>query len=282
MSTGNRAGNLPEWNNERKRTVKDAMRTICLIFALTGALAIGSSAQTDQQTEAASSDTLNARDMFWSSADLVGVRKSGTPAAKAPSAGSSAGGHTTEVKGQLGLRYAVLKVLPGGGQVEVRPDTAFLAGDAIRLGIESNKPSFLYIIQQTSRGTWTSLYPERGEQHEIQPGMVYVIPGGGGRFEFDEHAGQERLFVLLSRTPLRDLESLISEPDSSEKERRAPSPEIDHMISQVKMASRDLIFTMPGRDSLATDIKGGDAAIYVVNKTTNGSHVIVDLLLKHE
>lgn len=261
------------------------MRTIYLALALTGLLVIDGSAQTDRQNEAAESDSLNARDLFWSSADLRAVRKSGAPSPKVPAntsigAAIGAGNHAIEVKGQLGLRYAVLKVLSGGGQVEVRPDTAFLAGDAIRLEIKSNKPGFLYIIQQTSRGTWTSLYPERGEQHEIQPGIDYIIPGGEGRFEFDEHAGQERLLVLLSRTPLRDLEDQISE--AQDNKRRAPSTAVDDMISQAKMASRDLIVTMPGRDSRATDTQSPDSAIYVVNKTANGSSVVVDVLLKHD
>ncbi len=262
------------------------MRTVCLVLVSIGVLAINCAAQSDEPAAPPQSDTLNARDMFWSSASVAGQSKPATakPTAAAPVASAPAGAGLAPLKGQLGLRYTILKALPGGGQVEVLPDTVFKAHDAIRLSIEANKPGYLYIILQGSSGTWTPLYREVGPQHQIQPGKEYIIPPPPASFEFDEHAGQERLFVLLSEKPMQDLESLIVEAQSngSQKSPSAPDNSINDVISQIKLVDRDLVFTKASKDAPAAGAKKQDTAMYVVNKSADGSRVVVDLVLKHQ
>ncbi|MGA7409939.1 MAG: DUF4384 domain-containing protein [Bryobacteraceae bacterium] len=258
------------------------MRTVCLVLISIGVLSVECAAQSDDPTAGAPSSTLNARDMFWSSASATGQSKPAKPAAATPGA-PDAGAHSSS-KGPLGLRYTILKALPGGGQVEVLPDTVFKAHDAIRLSIESNKPGYLYIVLQGSSGAWTPLYREAGQQHQIQPGKEYIIPSPPASFEFDEHAGQERLFVLLSEKPMQDLESLVMEAQSKPTEKTPSSQDnsIDDVISQIKLVDRDLVFTKASKDAPAAGAKKQDSAMYVVNKSADGSRVVVDLVLKHQ
>jgi hypothetical protein len=281
------------------------MRTLSFVFILMVASAVAGLAQ-DAPPKAVAADTLNARDIFWSSADLVAAKPKtqgktttktqaknttttgsptvGTSTSGTPTVGTGSSVHTASVTGQLGLRYTILKALPGGGQMEVLPDTAFKAHDAIRLSIESNKTGYLYIIQQGSSGTWTPLYPEQGKQHEIQPGKEYIVPSEGGSFEFDEHAGQERLFVLLSQTPMHDLESLVTEAQRKGDDKAVSGADhsINEVISQIKLGSRDLVFTKADKDAPAAGAKEQDTAMYVVNKNADGKRVVVDMVLKHQ
>lgn len=251
------------------------------------------------------SDTLNARDIFWSSADLAGkqpakatptktakkttTQATATVAAVKDTAASAhldtaTGAHTAQVSGQLGLRYTILKALPSGGQMAVLPETTFTAHDAIRLSVESNKPGYLYIIQQGSTGTWTPLYPEEGQQHKIEPGKEYMVPSEPGSFEFDEHAGQERLFILLSEKPVQDLETLIKQAQGNGNQKAPANSDhaITDVIAQIQLGSRDLVFTKANKDAPAPGAKEQDAAMYVVNKNADSSRLVVDMVLKHQ
>ncbi len=249
------------------------MRTVCLVLVATGVFAFGAKAQTVGAGAAAQSDKLDARDMFYA----AGQSKPAAPSTATQDPANAS-------KGPLGLRYTLLKALPGGGQVEVLPDTAFKAHDSIRLSIESNKPGYLYIILQGSTGTWTSLYGESGPQHQIQPGKEYLIPAPPASFEFDEHAGQERLFVLLSEKQVQDFESLVVEAQSKDAEKGAPAAanSIDDVISAIKLVDRDLVFTKTTKDAPATGARKQETAMYVVNKSADGSRIMVDLVLKHK
>jgi hypothetical protein len=264
------------------------MRRLSYVFFLAGALACIAVAQSE------SSDQMNARDIFWESADLAGkqpkpvtaktVKKTTAQTTAAVSTQTTAATHTAKVSGQLGLRYTILKALPGGGQVGVLPDTAFKAHDKIRLSVESNKTGYLYVIQQGSTGTWTSLYPEQGQQHQIKPGNEYIIPSETDGFEFDEHAGQERVFILLSETPVEDLESLIKQAQGDGNQRVATSSDhaITDVINTIQMGSRDLVFAKASKDAPAAGAKEQDSAMYVVNKNPDSSRLVVNMVLKHQ
>lgn len=251
------------------------MRTVCLVLASMGILALDCAAQTHASATAAQGDKLDARDMFYAAG-----QSNPTASSTATQGAANAGVN----KGPLGLRYTLLKALPGGGQMEVLPDTAFKAHDSIRLSIESNKPGYLYIILQGSSGSWTSLYGEGGPQHLIQPGKEYIIPPPPASFEFDEHAGQERLFVLLSEKQVQDFESLVVEAQSKDSDKGAPAADtsINDVISAIKLVDRDLVFTKTSKDAPASGARKQETAMYVVNKSADGSRIVVDLVLKHK
>ncbi len=264
----------------RRKSSLKIMRKIYIPFVLLGAGAVNCVAQ---------SDTLNARDMFWSSAEQSAPSKTNatskvtktTPAAAPTEMASNT--HVPNVKGQLGLRYTILRALPAGGQAAVLPDTTFKKGDAIRLSIEANRTGYLYVIQQGSTGAWMALYPSPGQPNRVQPGREYIVPSAG-EFTFDEHAGQERLFVLLSETPTQDLASLILDAKGREADKSAPTQDhsINDVISEIKLVDRDLVFAKPDKDAPAAGAKQQDKSVYVVNKNANGSRVVVDVVLQHQ
>lgn len=187
---------------------------------------------------------INARDAFFSAADMVAVQKKAavkkaakTAPARRPEPAREpgrTGGPKPELASApplanaeawfrrvaesspnlppIGLRYSVLKRTPHG-LVEVGPDTVFRAGDSIRLSVMGNRRGYLYVIARGSSGVWSPLFPHPESVqtgNEIVPGRLYQIPGGEGEyFTFDEQPGDERLFLVFSLKPVEDLEELI-------------------------------------------------------------------------
>lgn len=228
-------------------------------------------------------DTLNARDAFWSAADMVGKRPAkpvSTPERKA----SKAPEETRPVKNvsvsaPLGLRYSVLKQRTDGTYQEISPESVFHAGDRIRLSLMSNQQGYLYVVEQGSSGKWIPLYPGGNaveDSNRLAAGKEYIVPGKGA-WEFKGEAGQERLFVLLSREPEPDLNGMIA--TLRDGKGGLDDQEVTHLRSEVQ--TRDLVFTNAEDDS--TD--NGDKASYVINKASNKTadpHVIVDVVLSHK
>ena len=197
----------------------------------------------------------------------------------------------------LGLRYSLLKQAPGGGTAEVDSDTVFHSGDRIRLSIESNDTAYLYIVHQGSSGQWKVLFPAAeigGGNNRVEPGYGYSIPPRHW-FAFDEQVGEERLFVLLSRQPEQDLESLIYQLQDPGKPAKRPKKEKETLLLAMNMppiensvidrlrnrvASRDLVFEKVDEGKAEGE---KEKAIYIVNRTgEDEARVIADITLKHE
>jgi hypothetical protein len=198
----------------------------------------------------------------------------------------------------LGLRYTLLKRVEGQ-MVEVAPDTLFHAGDRIQISVQTNDAGYLYIIHQGSSGTWKPLFPsseiEDGSNH-VEKGRPYVMPPGS-RFYFDEQAGDEKLFVVLSRRPEPDLEKMIYSLQGGEKAAPAndPRPEPagkklyamntspieDTMVGRLRTVyARDLVIEKVDDDSPGPK---KERAVYVVNPIGGpDSHVVADIRLSHK
>jgi len=193
----------------------------------------------------------------------------------------------------LGMRYSLLRRSGSGPYAEVDPETVFHSGDGLRVSVESNDPAYLYIVARGTSGGWNVLFPDaainKGD-NRIEPHSRYEIPAGG-QFTFDQQAGTERVFVVLSRTQESDLEGLIysldrtstpAKPAASFKSIVQNMPSIpDELVGKIRQqfASRDLVFEKV--DDAASERK--EKAMYVVNAhAAADSRVMVDLSLKHQ
>lgn len=194
----------------------------------------------------------------------------------------------------LGLRYTILKV-SGGSTIEVAPDTVFRAGDRIQLKVEANNPGYLYIINQGSSGTWKPIFPspevENGN-NKVESLHAYTLPSEEHRMVFDETAGSEKLFVILSRQPEPDLEKMIyslqgkpaadkpDEPVKSSKQMILASIDNDTVGRMREAYARDLIVE---HVTPSTPGERRETAVYVVNPSgSSSSRVVADLSLVHQ
>ena len=202
----------------------------------------------------------------------------------------------------LGLRYSILKKTASGEIVEIDSESSFQSGDSIRVTVESSDVAYLYIVNKGSSGRWNVLFPSKGiagGANRVEPDYRYVIPPGGW-FTFDEQVGEEDLFILLSRTPVDDLEKEIYQlSDDAGAPAAAPadkpkvmmasaSPVADSTIEGYrKVHSRDLVFekvddaAAPGPAALSG--AKAEKAVYVVTKSGGrDARVVADLKLIHK
>ncbi len=199
---------------------------------------------------------------------------------------------------RLGLRSSILLRGADKEYSEVTPGTVFHSGDHIKLSFLANEAGYFYVIQQGSSGTWSPIYPAPGtsaDATKIEAGKLQVVPAGTRSFAFDAHPGAEKLYVILSRTPIADIDRAIhslsngqsgTEPqvDSTGPEMEAKNVIPDAFVKQ--LGSRDLVLVDEEKvDNTSASAQNGEKAIYVVNKG-NGpqatEQVVLSLELRHE
>lgn len=200
----------------------------------------------------------------------------------------------------LGLRYTLLQQRSGGDYAEVFPETVFHSGDKVKLSVMANQPGYLYIIEQGSSGSWLPLFPAQNaapESNRVAAGRVYLVPSASNEsFQFNQQAGKERLFILLSREPIADLDQVIFglQHKTSAPATSAPAPatpmvlQADNRITDAliqHLQSRDLTLVKDTSQQETKDAEYGEKAVYVVNKSAGSaaaSRVFSDLVLDHE
>lgn len=109
----------------------------------------------------------------------------------------------TAVVTQLALNYRIL--LNRGGVVQQVPqNTAFRAGDQLRLLFRSSINGHLYIFNKGTTGAGRMLFPDpriNGGNNLVTRHAEYTIPPVGS-FIMDQVPGVEELIVILSPRPL--------------------------------------------------------------------------------
>lgn len=206
---------------------------------------------------------------------------------------------------RLGLRCSVLLRNAADQYVEVAPGSVFHSGDHIRLSFLANEPGYFYVIQQGSSGAWSPIFPPPGapdDANKIEAGQLQVVPSGSRAFAFDQHPGDEKLYVILSRTPIEDIDRAIQNlkhgnqpaPPAAPVEHPQPAnaPQMLEAMNVIPdafvqdLASRDLTLVDEQKvDDTASDGQSGEKAIYVVSKANAGqsaSQVVLSLHLRHE
>jgi hypothetical protein len=199
----------------------------------------------------------------------------------------------------LALRYSLLKQNSDGDYIEVDPETFFRSGDRIKVSVEANDMAHLYIVQQGSSKAWNVLFPNDSTgdgDNGVERSRPVTIPAGG-RFTFDEQAGTERLFIVLSRQPEPDLEKLIYDlsrknaaPASAPVENTRPKMMLaqtrvdDSVVNRLRgqMIARDLVFEKVDDDKPAPGGKREKAMYYGTQDRSSRARIVVDLNLRHQ
>ena len=268
----------------------------------------------------------NARDAFWSASDLVavsanpGARPGSVRAAAAPRRrpapapdarahmdpilvaqnGYGEQPHLIKVSDeQIGVRYSILLRDSANKYNEVSPNQVFHSGDYVHLSVMSNRTGYLYVIQQGSSGNWSAIFPRKGspvETNKVEAGKLTEIPSGKQAFQFDSTPGQEKLFIVVSRKPIEDLDATIgglkkTGGQNTQGSVAAPGMQTYEASNRIpdelmkRFASRDLslVETTEVEDSKKPD-GSGEKAVYVVSKgsvSSSGSQVVAPLTFNH-
>jgi hypothetical protein len=195
-----------------------------------------------------------ARDLFYSEAGLI-VNPRDSRRGKFSAAKKSL------IAVTLGLKYRVWKV-QGDQPLDWDPNGPWTTGDTIRLGLEINDAGYLYVVHRQAHGMWRRMFPtpeiDRGS-HFVRAGVTYPLPPDEA-LPLTFQNGPERVFVVLSREPLRDLEALVGPLAAENTVSAAPPPEIpDTVVEKVRTAlnTKDLV----------VERVAGEKSVYVVNRT---------------
>ena len=297
---------------------------------------------------AQSGGNLTARELFFVPSDVTSVTKPApplvskaqTPAPKAqPQVASKAKSAPQEIRtGQevklitatysgprpLGLKYSILKQEAPRLFRPVNVDSVFRSGDSIRVRVESNEKGYLYVLTRGSSGAWTVLFPKkeiRGGDNLIEAGEKHDLPSPEHRWTFDEKKGEEKLFLVLSRKPVGDVDRLIYDlndagrppkapesktPEAAKSPASTPAPALvpsesprrtmlaqnvrpidDQLVGRLRsqMLTRDLVFeTVAAPAKTAADENERlEAAAYWVEKSGKAdARLVVDVKLKHD
>ncbi|MBL8219180.1 MAG: DUF4384 domain-containing protein [Bryobacterales bacterium] len=221
----------------------------------------------------------------------------------------------------LGIRYSLLKRVTDGW-MEVNADSTFQSGDAIRVQVEANEDGYLYIVARGSSGSWDVLFPNkdvRAGTNFIESGDAQILPSPKGLWRFDNKRGQERLFLVMARKPVGDLDKLIYDLNQAGKPAAAPAPAPakpaapvsqpkpstpepkdapkrtmlatnirpidDQLVGRLRsqMVSRDLVFEKVDDSPSPTAAEKKESAVYVVEKSGKpDARLVVDITLKHD
>jgi hypothetical protein len=99
---------------------------------------------------------------------------------------------------------------------EVAANESFYSGDRFQLKIRSRKDGYIYVLLQDSRGEQQLLYPYFGDHrpggNRIRRNAAQTAPGQAW-LRFDEHPGQESLYILVSGKPVEELDRIAASPD---------------------------------------------------------------------
>lgn len=119
----------------------------------------------------------------------------------------------------LGIRTSILLASSDRRRREIRvrevsDQERFRSGDRFRLSVQANVDGYLYLFVRDSEGEIDLLFPyERGEKtNTVRPFRTRQVPDEDW-FRFDEETGAERIYLFLSRRPIRELERAAGEDE---------------------------------------------------------------------
>lgn len=134
-------------------------------------------------------------------------------AVKSNNGGTSGGGSipmNSYSSKPIGLGYSLYMSDSNGDPVRVDPTRTFHAGDRIRISLETNTDSYLYVFHTENNGEPQMLYPnarlDEGDNF-VEAHVPYEFPWSGEAPEnrwlvFDNNPANERLYIVLAREPL--------------------------------------------------------------------------------
>lgn len=175
----------------------------------------------------------------------------------------------------VGLMYYVERQRPDGRSERVSPTTVFHSGDRIRLLLTSNANGRLVIAQRGADGRAVVLFPDRriaAGDNRVRAGQPTPLPSVDAWFKFDDHPGEERLIVTLTR------ESAVSGAPGPDTRRQETALNAEDAVraAQAQKGSKSLV--------VEVDPVPERAAAYVVKPiaTDADSTLATEIVLVHE
>lgn len=176
----------------------------------------------------------------------------------------------------LAMKYTVERRAAAGKYLPVSPTMTFHGGDNVRLKVEANDSGYLYVVEQDPQKGWEMLLPDPDidSGNNRIAGRAETLVPAGGHFKLDPGAGEHRVFLVFSRRPQQDLQSVIRAVRSGAGTTETPKMQLAALVDRFQLRSRDLVYEKDTEE---------DRSTYVATPNRSGEAMVVVLLeLKHE
>jgi len=188
----------------------------------------------------------------------------------------------------LGLRYNLLLIDSKNGEA-TPADSAqvFRSGECVALEFEANRSGYLYVLEQGSSGAWNPLLPsaEMPDEANILKARTSKRVPEKHCYEIASPAGQERIFVVLSRNPedLHQLhEAIKNDSGLADAQGQLAKNVIADEVKRLQAGLQD-------RDLKVKKIEQPEAAgeppdsVYVVNASdSSADRVVTEIRIQHQ
>lgn len=123
------------------------------------------------------------------------------------------------------------------------PEAVFHSGDRVRVEMETRRKGWLYVIGHGSDGKWSLLHPsalsrEAAAVKQKQPVLFHA--------QFDEHPGEESVYILFTATPRTAAEDLLTLVQTMAKQNTVAVPDFagaDGEFAAYVVSSKDPLLT---------------------------------------
>ncbi|HEX3877011.1 MAG TPA: DUF4384 domain-containing protein [Bryobacteraceae bacterium] len=125
--------------------------------------------------------------------------------ASAQSSTMAQGSHRMEI---------TLERLDGGTWHSVNPALVLSHGDRVRFRFRTNFDGYLYVMNQSTSGTYEQLFPrdETGQDNKVAANKQYQVPATSTAFRIDGPPGFETVYWLVTPAKLTDAPPHLSLP----------------------------------------------------------------------
>jgi hypothetical protein len=133
------------------------------------------------------------------------------------------GGHRMEL---------VLERLDGDTWRAIDPGLVLAQGDRVRFKFRTNFDGFLYVMNQSTSGTYEQLFPrqETGQDNAIAASREYQVPATSAAFRIAGPAGFETVYWLVSPARLNDTAPRYQPPPATKAAPPTLIPRCDDTI----------------------------------------------------
>jgi hypothetical protein len=133
----------------------------------------------------------------------------------------------------------------------VDPGLVFEQNDRVRFRFRTNFDGYLYVMNQSTSGTYTMLFPgeETGRENQIHAGKEYMVPATQTLFRIAGPAGHEIVYWMVTPAELRteeDKPKYVPLPPPPPKEKQLPSNMTPRCDDALFRARGDCIDTSAG------------------------------------
>jgi hypothetical protein len=258
------------------------LTNVFLFLSLGMGTAMAAVSAPQKETEAQTRDLSN---MFYS--DTLPPK----PETPSPTLPAKVGSPVKKAERRVGLKYRLwhLTAGPNCENIDVQEVSAaniFRSGDRLRLFFESNVDGYLYVLQKGSTGRDKLLFPDpQGADNRIKRGMQYAVPSKKW-LAFDNNPGEERLTVVVSRTPLKSMPTATTPQEEKTVTVLSVVSELNQSVRPrdlVLFQEKEVVPSASTKSTVQPIAAQASQAMIVINTSSESNNAAyVEIRLKHQ